>query len=758
MKKIILLSFIFLGINSSLFAASLNGNYTIGSSGNYTDFSSAVNDLINNGVSGPVTFNVDPGLYQEQLIIPQIVGASGLNRITFMASSTGKGDVTLESTTSHSAANYVVKLNGANDITFSGITFKSPNLDYGRVFHIDNGSNGIIWDGNYLEAQEDLLKYGDSLALVYVPLSNGMVHNLTFTANEFIGGSYGVFAETNTVSDRAYNYLFKGNKFEKHANGALYITGMKGLNIKSNKINLAKGVAINLSFNDSILNIDHNKINSSSVSGSTGITINGHALVKNQGELKIYNNIIQLNTGIGLSITNVKYGHIYHNSIYTTNNSTYYNFSVTNCDSNQVKNNMFINNGTEKAMNWDSGLSDTYIDHNVYYSSGTTVISFQGSLNFGTISNWTSSSNQDNNSIKLLPPFKDLSTLEMKCDVANVIQNGSSSLGFSINTDYEGRVRQATPWIGALELYVPDDNPININGYVYNGTDTIKSGHIEVYGDTSNRKVLDYLGNADINPDGSYNLSDIPAVPMYIQIFPNSSLYPDFLVSFHDSTIRAENSVMFDPDNCNGLVKDIHPRKLETIIHDGEGVIQGTITLNSGGSNKTLGNDPIPGLDVVLDKIPPTKSVAKTKTNSLGEYTFSGLPIGTYLVSIEYNGLKSDTVYEVDVNGVDTLHEELNYCVDTTTQIEGCFPTSVNTNEENIFEGKVYPNPFHSSLIVSNNEVINRIKMFDLQGKEVLDQFVNSTNITVDTQKIGRGIYMLRIFIDDKVVDLKVMK
>lgn len=61
----------------------LSGNYTIGTAGDFVTLTDAVNSLTSNGVSGAVTFNIETGDYNEQLIIPQITGASAVNTITF---------------------------------------------------------------------------------------------------------------------------------------------------------------------------------------------------------------------------------------------------------------------------------------------------------------------------------------------------------------------------------------------------------------------------------------------------------------------------------------------------------------------------------------------------------------------------------------------------------------------------------------------------------------------------------------------------
>jgi len=83
MKSILFLITLFLSLYSK---AQLSGNYTIGGvSPSYSTINAAVNALISNGVNGPVTFNIRTGTYSEQVIIPQINGASQTNNIIFQS-------------------------------------------------------------------------------------------------------------------------------------------------------------------------------------------------------------------------------------------------------------------------------------------------------------------------------------------------------------------------------------------------------------------------------------------------------------------------------------------------------------------------------------------------------------------------------------------------------------------------------------------------------------------------------------------------
>ena len=103
--------------------AAMSGTYTIGSSGNYTTIGKAVADLVTNGVSGAVLFNVSAATYSEAVNIQGIVGASATNTITFQGAGRGKSIIT--------NGNPVVYFeSGCSYVTFNGFTITNSSSSY----------------------------------------------------------------------------------------------------------------------------------------------------------------------------------------------------------------------------------------------------------------------------------------------------------------------------------------------------------------------------------------------------------------------------------------------------------------------------------------------------------------------------------------------------------------------------------------------------------------------------------------------------
>src|SRR5688572_16544157 len=118
MRKIIFIVTCLFVVQTNVFAQ-LNGTYTIGgASPNYATFTAAINALVTNGVSGPVTFNVRNGTYTEQLSISAVAGVSAVNEVIFQSENLDSTLVTLTYNATTLANPHTLKFNGGQYITF----------------------------------------------------------------------------------------------------------------------------------------------------------------------------------------------------------------------------------------------------------------------------------------------------------------------------------------------------------------------------------------------------------------------------------------------------------------------------------------------------------------------------------------------------------------------------------------------------------------------------------------------------------------
>jgi len=120
------------------------GEYTIGSTGDFKSFTEAVDTITPVGIRGPVTFKVESGTYNEQFIITAIPEVTETNTITFQSASGDSTDVILQFDAT-SSENYTVKMDSCSFITFRNMTFKALDSTNTRIIEFAGGaSNNAI--------------------------------------------------------------------------------------------------------------------------------------------------------------------------------------------------------------------------------------------------------------------------------------------------------------------------------------------------------------------------------------------------------------------------------------------------------------------------------------------------------------------------------------------------------------------------------------------------------------------------------------
>ena len=80
--------------------------------------------------------------------------------------------------------------------------------------------------------------------------------------------------------------------------------------------------------------------------------------------------------------------------------------------------------------------------------------------------------------------------------------------------------------------------------------------------------------------------------------------------------------------------------------------------------------------------------------------------------------------------------------------------------EENLFEGlTIYPNPASNVIWIQNSTIINNgiVTVYDVLGREVLQDSFNSSNTSLETSILTKGLYLIKIVSDNKQVIKKVI-
>lgn len=86
--------------------------------------------------------------------------------------------------------------------------------------------------------------------------------------------------------------------------------------------------------------------------------------------------------------------------------------------------------------------------------------------------------------------------------------------------------------------------------------------------------------------------------------------------------------------------------------------------------------------------------------------------------------------------------------------------TTVGIEEKSTTNVNIYPNPFENTInIKSNDELINRIQIYDVLGKLIIDKIFNQVNNTIiNLSTIKSGFYILKLETNQQVVTKNIIK
>jgi hypothetical protein len=447
-KMVFQLLFVIMITIPAILSAQLSGVYTIGSGQDFETFSAAVKTLNEQGISGPVTFNVISGVYNTHFVIEYVDGASETNTITFQSQARDSSQVTIRYTADNADSNYVVKLKQCRYVTIRDMTFEAGGERYSNALIIEYYATGCTISNNSFEGFYDTNGYR-SESLIYG--DNSFLFQLTDLAiknNRFSNGSYGIYIHTGSNHINR-NPEISGNTFDHIGQCALYFSQAQYAKIAYNTIqNCGKGME--LRYNSYGAHIYNNKIYNFS---QTGMKI-FNSIAGQAKNSYVFNNIISGGPqgSIGVEIRSSDYLNFFNNSIRIN-----FNYSLSRA--------LMINNGTNIkivnniisimqkgiALYVESASSVTQCDYNAYYSPDYYLAYWD--KNCEDLRTLKNESGDNAHSMLVFPNF----SAEYDLHVNSAWLDGAGSGQFNIMDDIDGEARNNPPDIGADEFTATAD-------------------------------------------------------------------------------------------------------------------------------------------------------------------------------------------------------------------------------------------------------------------------------------------------------------
>ena len=420
-------------------ATPLAGTYVIGSGGDYASFAAAATDLIAQGVSAPVTFQVKTGTYTESLSLTAITGASSSNRVTFVAQSGVASDVVLQAASlSGSGTDAPIQLNGAQFLTFNQLTIQSSSS-------ATSSNGGLVWmtgtSSNNSFTNCVFTTVGGTRTAIR--LAAGTADQLQVSGCQITLSATSSFAVQGTGAGTQNNFQFQSNTVTSTAavgNTGLYsVMTMNSAQIIGNTFSFGtNGTAI--SYQGSVSS--GGVIRGNRITGvSAGLNLNNMS-----GGCLVANNFIQ-SSSVVVTLSSPAGMTLAFNNFLATGTTSCVIINGGSAGSVTLRNNVLAcPAGATPFVSTSSGPPNP--DYDDFYTTGVTAVTI-GAVNYATIGAYRSATGLEFHGIAANPGFVSTTDLHV---TAPALNNTGTPLG-SVLDDIDGDVRSlTTPDIGADEF------------------------------------------------------------------------------------------------------------------------------------------------------------------------------------------------------------------------------------------------------------------------------------------------------------------
>ncbi len=435
----------------TIVCTALAGTISVGPTGILPDLTTAVTALYTCGVGGPVTFAIQPGTYNEPiLLVGAVPGASSTNTITFDGGSAATTSMTFSGINSFGT----VSLDGVSWVTVKNMTINNTATFDSWGVKVINGAKFCTIDNCVINVTPGLtfdaegVSINGSYTAEFTEGQGGWF--ITVSNNTITGGDKGIHAEGQDAN-RTPGMKFLNNTISNVQEAGIYVDDQDSIEIVGNNIS---GVVT--TFGDGIYCFDlvDYKINGNTVfAPDHGIYVfdGNFDAAATLGASQIINNMVRTNTNHGIYLDDVNDTDVYHNTSYGEPAIRLNDLINVN-----VRNNIFVSN-IDFAFEYDDAGPIASLNYNLYNTPGANAnFAKWGTVLYADLLAWqTGDPTLNVNSLEGDPIFKDnLTDLHISGTLVNDAGDNTAGVTIDIDGDTRPLAPSTTVDIGADE-YTP---------------------------------------------------------------------------------------------------------------------------------------------------------------------------------------------------------------------------------------------------------------------------------------------------------------
>lgn len=253
----------------------------------------------------------------------------------------------------------------------------------------------------------------------------------------------------------------------------------------------------------------------------------------------------------------------------------------------------------------------------------------------------------------------------------------------------------------------------------------------------------------------SFDYSSLEEGQYIVKIIPNDDIHPDWVTTYSGNEIIMAESIPINIDSNVSQIIDL--QSVASTFNNNNSEIKGQTYIRTDGTINAINEVLVYLIDVNNRQI-VGKSISEGQD---GFFNFDSLSIGNYLIKADYENKPiaiDNPIISIEEPFSDIIVSVFANEQNISSRIESITDIEPELNEVVV----IWPNPFEENLKIESTKSLKDISIFmmDGLGRRIKDfgHFKSLKTLTLDTEGLAKGLYILQLKSKEKTSSWKVLK